>query len=195
MRKDILLKLSYLILPAIVFYICYKYIGILVAILLSASLSVAAIIYNFAKHKTVPHTQILGVLGLLLSFVAVLFTDNEKLYYVPALCSNCLLACFALLLTLRHKSIFHYIVKDFNIPIVQNVPEDQFIPLNIMWLAFFIIKAVSKVLGILFMSFESLYWLVFLLGDPMTIVLVVCSAYFVNKKASLAKKERNNTTA
>lgn len=47
--------------------------------------------------------------------------------------------------------------------------------------SFFALKILSKLLGLLFLDFKRLYWLVFLLGDPMTVLVVALTAYFINK--------------
>ncbi len=51
----------------------------------------------------------------------------------------------------------------------------------------FSIKIISKVLGMLYLDFEKLYWLVFLLGDPMTCAVILLSIYMVRKQY---KKDR-----
>lgn len=188
MRKNIIKQLAYLILPTVIFYICYAYMGILYAMLASLAFTLAAIVSHYVKYKRLTNTQVFGVIGLALSFIAIIYTDNEKLYYVPALVNNCVFACFAIALSIKRKSIFHYVTKDFNLPWTKNIAESECVPLNILWLAFFLLKIVSKVVGILFLDFKVLYWLVFILGDPMTIALVAYSIFFLGRKISVAQK-------
>ena len=46
-------------------------------------------------------------------------------------------------------------------------------------MALFALKVLSKVLGMLLLDFDDLYWLVFLLSDPMTVIVVVLSVVLV----------------
>ena len=192
MWRNIIVKLLQFILPSAVFFICYLFIGILPAIIVSAIITVSVMIYELIKHKKVTNSQILGLLGLFLSFVAIYFTGNEKLYYVPALIENCVFACFMVVLTAKKMSVFHYITKDFNIRSVKIVPESELMLLNILWVAFFIVKITSKVVGILWLEFETLYWLVFALGDPMNIAIFALSVFIINRKIRMSRITQEN---
>lgn len=83
---------------------------------------------------------------------------------------------------LKSKSIFLYIVKDFDFPIFRNVRDEDVLPLNYLWIGYCLLKILSKVIGMVALDFISMYWLVFLLGTPLNILLIIISYYFVKKR-------------
>ena len=173
--------------PVSVFYLIYARVGLIPAIIVSLLVSMINLFYSLMKDKRIYRTQIFGSLGIVLSLVGVLFTDDEKFYYVPALISNLLFFAYAVGLTLRRRSIFHYVVKDFNLALAEKIDEDKLLTVNMVWLLFFLLKIVSKLLGILYLSFQELYWLVFILGDPLMILVAVYSVYYIRKAAQKSK--------
>ena len=50
-------------------------------------------------------------------------------------------------------------------------------------------KILTKVMGILYLDFEKLYWLVFLMGDPAMVLVVVISIVII--RVQFAHKNRN----
>ena len=134
------------------------------------------------RGKPLRNTQILGMVGLVVSLIGVLFAGNDNYYYLPALMENFVFAGFTLVLTLRKKSIFLYVVRDFEIPALSGLDERSLIGLNVLWLCYFAAKIATKALGILYLDFSVLYWLVFALGDPATILLVLLSLAVAKRK-------------
>ena len=176
-----------MILPTLIFFVVYKFWGILPAIAFSTLCSLITIVVSAIIGK-VKNSQIIGLLGLLSSAIAIYFSGEEKFYYVPALIENIIFLGFMIYLCIQRKSIFHFILKDFEIDSLQSIPEDQLMSVNIIWLIFFALKIISKTVGILYLDFKQLYWLVFILGDPMTIVAVVLSVILIRKSFVFAKK-------
>ena len=185
--KSIIITLVNMILPTLIFFVVYKFWGILPAIAFSTLCSLITIVVSAIIGK-VKNSQIIGLLGLLSSAIAIYFSGEEKFYYVPALIENIIFLGFMIYLCIQRKSIFHFILKDFEIDSLQSIPEDQLMSVNIIWLIFFALKIISKTVGILYLDFKQLYWLVFILGDPMTIVAVVLSVILIRKSFVFAKK-------
>lgn len=170
-----------MLLPTLLFYVLYKAAGILAAVLIAAAFSLGTILWGKSKGDKISNSQILGVVSLLASGAAIVFSGNDKMYYVPALIGNIVLMGFMIWLTVSHKSVLHYLAKDFHISSLKQVPEENMLPVNILWIVFFILKILSKIIGLLFLNFENMYWLVFLLGDPMTIVIVILSVILIRR--------------
>ena len=106
----------------------------------------------------------------------------EKFYYLPALVQNCAVMVMVITLCLKSKSVFIYIVKDFEIPIFKNVSDADVLPLNYLWIGYCLLKILSKVIGMIALDFVSLYWLDFFSGTPLNVLLIIISYYFVKKK-------------
>ena len=181
--------ISNMIVPSLIFYIVYKRWGIIPAVTVSAAFCVGNILVSAIK-KRIKNSQIVGLLGLLASGGAIYYTGQEKYYYIPSLLQNIFFLGFMIYLCCRHKSVLHYIAKDFEIASLQKIPESRMMNVNVLWLVFFSLKIIAKIVGIFYLNFNSLYWLVFIMGDPMTIVTIVLSIVLIRKswvKESKAK--------
>ena len=185
--KSVIFTLTNMILPSLMFYAAYKIWGIIPAIAISTLYSIISIIVSAIRDK-VKNSQVIGLLSLAGSAVAIYFTGEEKYYYVPSLIVNIVFLGFMIYLCARKKSIFHFILKDFEIDSLKRIPEDRLMNVNTIWLVFFALKIISKVVGILCLNFRQLFWLVFILGDPMTIVAVVMSVALIRRSFMLEKK-------
>lgn len=186
--KKIIKALFNMVVPSLLFYVVYRLWGILPAIIVSAVFAVGNLVVSALRGK-VKNTQVLGLLGLIGSFVAIYFTGEEKYYYVPSLLMNVIFLGFMVWLCLRRKSVFHYIAKDFEVAALEAVPEERLMSVNFLWIVFFCLKILAKILGLLYLNFKALYWLVFLFGDPLTIVVIVLSVVMIRNEM---KKPQDN---
>ncbi len=168
-----------IVIPAGLFYAAYHIAGILPAIMISLVHCVLSVIHAKSKTNQVKNSQIIGFLGLVGSAAAILCTGEEKLYYVPSMIENVIFLGFMIVLSVRRKSVLHYFARDFDIQSLEQVPEEQMFSINAIWMAYFLLKIISKMFGILYLNFRELYWVVFLLGDPMTILVVILSIIFI----------------
>lgn len=175
--------------PAILFYAVYHAAGIIPAVIISAAYSSLSIIYSKLRNNTVKNSSIIGILGLISSAVMILFAGEEKLYYVPSIIQNILFLGFTVVLSIQRKSILHYLTKDFEIESLKRVPEESMFSVNVIWIMYFMLKILVKILGILYLEFNALYWIVFLLGDPMTIIVVILSVILIRKHTKQRKGE------
>ncbi len=177
-----------IVIPAVLFYLVYNIVGIISAVIISLVYSTISVIYSKVKYNTVKNSQIIGIIGLVGSATAVIFTGDEKLYYLPSILENMIFLGFMIVLSLKRKSVLHYLAKDFNIESLKQVPEASMFSINIIWIIYFILKIISKIVGILYLDFRKLYWIVFLLGDPMTILVIILSIILIRKKCSKRNK-------
>lgn len=184
--------LGNMVIPALLFYAAYHVAGIIPAMVISPVYSLFSIVYARFRYNRVNNSQIIGILGLICSAVAILFTGEEKLYYIPALIQNIIWLGFAIALSIQRKSIYHFLAKDFEIASLKQIPEENMLSINILWIVFFVLKILSKIAGIMFLDFHTLYWVVFLLGDPMTILVIVLSVILIRIRCS---KEHNREAA
>lgn len=171
--------LGNMLIPAVVFNIVYNTMGIIPAIVISLVCSLFSVIYFKIKNKDIKNSQIIGMLGLAVSAAAIIFSGDEKLYYVPSIFQNMLLLGFTVTLSLKHKSILHYLAKDFEIRSLERIPEEDMKSINIIWIIYFALKMIIKIVGILYLDFNILYWIVFLQGDPMMILMIILSSILI----------------
>lgn len=167
--------LGNMIIPAIAFYIAYRTIGMIPAVIISLGYSLVSVVHTLIKKKNIKNSQVIGLLGLAGSAVAVTLSGNEKAYYIPSVFQNILFLVFAIILSFKRKSILHYLAKDFEISSLRRIPEKNMMCVNMIWLLYFALKIIVKIAGILYLDFNKLYWVVFLQGDPMMILVIVIS--------------------
>ena len=55
------------------------------------------------------------------------------------------------------------------------------------------LKIIAKIAGIVFLNFNTMYWPVFIMGDPMTVVTIVLSIVLIRR--SWVVEEDDMTTA
>lgn len=176
-----------IIIPTITFWFCYRLFGLLPAVFISALVSLVTILQAYTKKKQVSNTQILGLVGLILSGISIVLSGNEKLYYIPALISNIVSLSFMVVLTIKRKSVFLYLAKDFQIKSLQHISEQDVIILNYLWMFFFFLKCISKIAGLIYLDFEKMYWLVFFLGDPAMLIVAGISVIYIMRKVNNVK--------
>ena len=171
--------LGNMLIPTVLFYAAYRVTGIIPAVILSLAYSLISAIYAKIKNSTVKNSQVIGILGLAASIMAMCFTGEEKLYYIPALIENILFLGCITVLSFRRKSVLHYLAKDFEIESLRQIHEESMFSVNAIWIIYFALKIISKLVGILYLDFNELYWLVFLLGDPMTVLVIIISVILI----------------
>ena len=172
-----------MMLPGASFLALYYFTSLQIAILVSCVASLLLLTLDIRKERTIKNSNVIGIMGLIFQMISAFFVGYEKFYYVPALVQNCAVMVMVLALCLKSKSVFLYIVKDFEIPIFKNVSDADVLPLNYLWIGYCLLKIISKVIGMIALDFVSLYWLVFFLGTPLNILLIIISYYFVKKKS------------
>lgn len=170
-----------IIIPTIAFWICYRLFGLLPAMIISILISLVTVLQAYTKKKQVSNTQIIGLVGLILSSISIVLSGNEKLYYIPALISNIVLLSFMVVLTIKRKSVFLYLAKDFQIKSLQHISEQDVLSLNYLWMCFFFLKCISKIAGLIYLDFEKMYWVVFFLGDPAMLIVVGISVIHIKR--------------
>lgn len=168
-----------MLLPSLLFYAAYKITGLFPALIISLVLNALILFGRYLKEHYIANTQIIGILGGVFSAITVGAGGNEKWTFVPALAQNVIMAIFFAALTAKKKSVVHYLAKDFRVRGLENRKEERLMPVNIIWLVFFFLKIAVKAAGILFLEYDRLYWLVFLMGDPAFILVVILSAAII----------------
>lgn len=90
-------------------------------------------------------------------------------------------------MSVRNKSILHYLAKDFEIRSLEQIPVSDMKSINVIWIIYFVLKIIVKLVGILYLDFNMLYWIVFLQGDPMMILMIVISGVLIRVRYARVK--------
>ncbi len=135
MRREWVAAGANILLPTLLFYVCYKAWGVVPAAFISMGYSAAAMLLSWIRKKEVGNTQVFGIVASLGAAFVIACTGEGKYYYVPALIQNAVLLAFMLALSIRRKSVLHFLAKDFKIPSLSTVPEDSMLGVSIIWIA------------------------------------------------------------
>lgn len=177
--------------PSVLFLVLYKFLGLQLSVLISCAISFLFLLLNVFKEKKITNSAIIGALALAFQVVSAFCVGYEKLYYVPALVQNCVIMVLVLLLCIRSKSVFLYVVKDFDFKIFKNMGDEELLPLNYLWVAYCLLKIITKVVGMVALDFISMYWVVFLFGTPLNLVAIVLSYFYVKRKCELREENES----
>lgn len=174
------------LLPALVFMLLYKLVSFKVALIVGFIHSSYVYGMEYRKNKRLNNMSILGLLGIFFQTASGLIFSSEKAYFFYPLFSNLIftLICFGSLI--GKKSIIGYIAKDFDENPKENL-EETYKQLTIMWGCFFSLKVIIKLIGIMNWSFELLYSINWIIGTPITMVLIWFSFYYTNRKVGEEK--------
>lgn len=168
--------------PSIVFFLFLSMQGVKGAIFASCIVEMMIIVYELARDKKMTNSSVIGAIALLFQIISSFLAGYEKLYYVPAFIQNCVVMVLVSTMCIKRKSVFLYIVKDFKFALFDSISDQDVMPLNYIWIGYCLLKILSKVIGLITLDFVALYWIVFALGDPLNILLLVISYIYVKRK-------------
>ena len=116
--------------PSVLFLVLYKFLGLQLSVLITCAISFLLLLLDVFKEKRITNSAIIGTIGLAFQVVSAFCVGYEKLYYVPALVQNCVIMFLVLSRCIRSKSVFLYVVKDFDFKIFKEMSDEELLPLN-----------------------------------------------------------------
>ncbi|WP_028855760.1 DUF3159 domain-containing protein [Psychrilyobacter atlanticus] len=168
-RREILRE----IVPAIIFMMIYKYISFSWAILSSFGIGLTIYIQEYIKLRKLKPFSYLGIFFLVTQTIMSFVFKNPKVYYVYPLISNLMYALIFGVSLIIKKDVVSYLAKD-----LCERKEDFYIlkpafrRVTMLWFIFYTFKVVIKGFGLISWSFETLYYVNFILGMPTTLYLI-----------------------
>lgn len=162
--KEILLSL----IPTSIFLIMYRTISFKVAIISGFAIGVIIYTYKYRKNKSLSSFDYLGIFGLLSQTIIGYLAKNPMTYFVYPLIENLLyMMVFAISLLIK-KDAVSFLARDY----VENEEmliklQPAFRKVSLIWVAFFGIKALIKIIGMTSWSFELLYTINWIMGTPL----------------------------
>lgn len=168
--------------PSLAFFFFLSRKDIKCAILSSCIVGILIFICDIVKVKKITNSSVIGGIALLFQIISSFLAGYEKLYYVPALLQNGVVMLLLIAMCVKKQSIFLYMVKDLKIALFESMKDQDVMDLNYIWIGYCLLKILSKVVGLVTLDFVTLYWIVFALGDPLNILLLVISYICVKRK-------------
>ena len=193
--KNTLLQFAYMLIPVIIFRIAYGYFGIVAAIASSLTITVGMMAYNYKKKGRIGNMLIISLVLTILSFISYLLSSNENFYFIPSILQTVVFVILVLYFIIRKKCFVFLLIKDFNIPYIDKMDEKEFLSLNYIWLFLLLLRLAIKIISLTIagLSFETLYWISFLSGDPITLPVIYYTYRFFRKKIKTYYNETYKT--
>lgn len=167
------------IIPTIIFMVIYKYISFSWAVLSSFAVGLTIYVQEYIKLRKLKPFSYLGIFSLVSQTIISFVFKDPKVYYVYPLISNLLYTLIFGVSLIIKKDIISYLAKD-----LCEREEDFYIlkpafrRVTMLWFVFYTFKVVIKGVGLMNWSFETLYYINFILGMPTTLYLIWYSFYY-----------------
>ncbi|MFT2110299.1 septation protein A [Marinomonas sp. 2405UD68-3] len=171
------MKILFDFLPIIIFFGVYKYTGdIIIATAILIPATIIQVAYSWFKHKTIEKMHIISlVLVVLLGGATVLFGDGDFIKWKPTIVNGLFALAFFGSQFVGEKNIIQRMMGD-----KIELPFKVWRTLNLAWVAFFIVSAMTN-LYVAFQYSEEV-WVNFklfgLLG--MTIVFIILQGIYLS---------------
>lgn len=176
--KEIILSL----IPALIFLIMYKTTSFKMALICGFVIGAIVYITKYKRNKSLSSFDYLGIFGLLSQTIIGYMAKKPMTYFVYPLIENLLyMIVFAISLLLK-KDAVSFIAKDY----VENEEmrtklQPAFRKVSLIWAIFFGIKALIKIVGMTSWSFELLYSINWIMGTPLSLLLLWFSFIYPDK--------------
>lgn len=188
--KEIILSL----IPALIFLIMYKTTSFKMALICGFVIGAIVYITKYKRNKSLSSFDYLGIFGLLSQTIIGYMAKKPMTYFVYPLIENLLyMIVFAISLLVK-KDAVSFIAKDyFDNEEMRTKLQPAFRKVSLIWAIFFGIKALIKIVGMTSWSFELLYSINWIMGTPLSLLLLWFSftypdKYYVSKYGAIDGK-------
>jgi intracellular septation protein A len=176
-QKEIIKSL----LPAILFMVVYKFYSYKIALGVGLIFGATIYISEYRKHRKLSSMDKLGLFGLIIQSVLGALASNPKVYFVYPLIENIVFAVIFIGSLFTKNNIISLFAKDYaSDDKAYEIMKPAYYRLTLIWGVFFLIKAIIKGVGIMSWSFELLYSVNWILGTPLSVVLLWFSFNYPN---------------
>ena len=196
-KKNTILQFVYMFAPVIVFRVLYGYFGLVAAMIFSLFLNIVMMAYNYKKKGRIGNSLLIGLFGIVLSFIGYTISANENAYFLSSIVQSSIFVVWILAFMIKKKCYVFLFLKDFNVPYLDEIDEKEFLSMNYPWLFLFCLRLFIRIF-ILFaadLSFETLYWINFLSGDPLSLPMIYYTFRYLDKKIRVYYDETYKTAS
>lgn len=176
--KTILLSL----IPAIIFMTAYRFLSFSHAVIIGFSVGIIIYTSKYMKNRKLTTFDYIGIFGLVSQTIISIVANNPKTYFIYPLVENGIYAIAIGISLIIGKDVISYIAKDFN---NKEDPNEDCTPayrrLSYLWMMYYIIKVIVKIIGISNWDFEVLYTVNWILSTPAGIFLIWLSFSYPEK--------------
>lgn len=176
--KEIILSL----IPALIFLIVYRTLSFRIALICGFVIGAIIYISKYKKYKSLSSFDYLGIFGLVSQTIIGYLAKNPMTYFIYPLIENILyMIVFAASLIMK-KDVISFLAKDYveSEEILVKL-KPVFRKITLLWVVFFAIKLLVKIIGMTSWSFELLYSINWIMGTPISLFLLWFSFTYPDK--------------
>lgn len=174
------MQIFYDLVPVLLFFIAYKWLGIYPATAIAMAASLLQISYHWFKHKKLEMMQTLtAVIILVFGGLTLLFHNPIFIKWKPSIINGLFALIFFVMPYIKKKSLIELLLGD-----KVNMAPTRWTTLNRLWISFFLVTAVINLYVIYHYTTDQ--WVNFkVLGLlTLTIIFGVIQAIYLSKHAS-----------
>ena len=172
-----------------IFILLYKYLPFKVAVIIGVLYGALFYIHKYIKYRRFESFDVVVIAGLIVQLLLSFISKNKMVYFIYPIISNLVYATIFAVSLIRKKDVASYLAKDMcrdKETYVTLLPA--FRRITFLWLGFFLLKAFIGALGIFYLSFERIYWILWIIGTPGYFLLswfgfYYCKKYYVKVKS------------
>lgn len=167
--------------PALLFMLVYKLFTFKLAIITGFGVGIILYSREYRQLGRLTSMDKLGIFGLVMQSVMGFIASDPKIYFIYPLVQNGLFAVLFLVSMFRNTSAIGYFSKEYVSADDYELMKPVYRQLTLYWSVFFILKVVIKTVGLMKWSFDMLYTVNWILGTPMSILLLWYTFHYPNK--------------
>jgi len=177
-HREILLS----VLPAILFLIVYKYVSYKVALIVGLMSGLLVFTLKYRSKGKFSAFDKIGIFGLVAQSSISIIAENPQIYFLFPLVQNIVFAAVFIISLFTSVDACSYIAKDFvDSESSLQLMRPTYRKLTVMWSLYYLLKVFVKIFGLMNWSFEELYTINWVLGTPVSLLLLFYSFSYPNK--------------
>ncbi len=162
-----LLEVSKSLISTLIFVSLYKYLPFKVSVIIGVIYGALFYIHKYIKYRRLESFDIVAITGLAVQLLLSLISKNKMVYFICPIISNLVYAAIFGVSLVRKRDVASYLAKDMcRDRETYTILLPAFRRITFLWLGFFLLKAFMGALGIIYLSFEDIYWIQWIIGTP-----------------------------
>ena len=168
--------------PAIFFLLTYRYVSYRAAIVVGFTLAFLVFTYKYRINGRLRAIDKIVIYGLIIQSIMGLMSENQQVYFLYPLIQNFIITILFFASLFLSEDASSYLAKDFiKSDKIMKLMRPTYRRLTLIWGFYFLIKVIIRVFGLMYWSFERLYIVSWLLGTPVSVLLLLFSFAYPQK--------------
>lgn len=170
------------VLPAIIFLLSYRNVSYKFALITGLVSGVIVFGYKYKANGKLSAFDNIGIFGLIVQSSISFIAEDPQMYFIYPIIQNAVFALVFIISLFTPLDACSYIAKDFTeSEEILKLMRPTYKKLTIVWSMYYLVKMTVKIFGIMNWSFEQLYTVNWILGTPVSALLLFYSFTYPNR--------------